>query len=332
LAGRALQVVWDARRSAAGSWFPAIWHDSQVRRLVLVGVLSVVAVAVLNPHGPALFRYSSELARHPNIPFMEEWKPLPPKSLFGYLFVASVLLLIPLLRWSPAPFTATQLLLLLGFGWESLAHNRFLVWWCMLYPWVVVPHLYALGQRWFPTLLADRSQANLRKTILAGAMVALLLVWSRPALWLLFGHAPLASQRVVNVTPYKVSRYLAEQYRKNPDLSRVVFTSETMGDYLLWDLRAEPPVRVFCYTHVHLLTPAHWLECMKVKSADYRWPQVLDRSGAQFIVVERSLYEHLIRQVLARPDEWEVVEDDPVFVARRKPAPPRASGSLPTHQ
>jgi hypothetical protein len=295
-----------------------------VRRLFLVAVLSVAAVALLNPHGPALFRHSSELARHPNISFMEEWKPLPPRSLFGYLFVFSVVLLVPLLRWSPAPFTATQVLLLLGFGWESLAHNRFLVWWCMLYPWVVVPHLHALGKRWFPPLLADRRPANLHRTVLAGSIALLLLVWSPPVLWLVFHQAPLGSQRVVNVTPYKASRYLAEQYRKHPEFSRVVFTSETMGDYLLWDLRAEPPVRVFCYTHVHLLTPEHWLECMKVKSADYRWPQVLDRYGAQFIVVERSLYEHLIQQVLARSDQWEVVEYEPVFVARRKPAPAKA--------
>jgi hypothetical protein len=150
-------------------------------------------------------------------------------------------------------------------------------------------------------------------------MVPLLLCWSAPAHWLVFNHAPLGSQRVVNVTPFRASRYLAEQYRKNPHLARVIFTSETMGDFLLWDLRAERPIRVFCYTHVHLFMPAHWMECMKVKSADHRWPQVLDRHGVQFLVVERSLYGHLIQQVRAMSDRWEVVEEEAVFVAKRKP-------------
>ena len=59
---------------------------------------------------------------------------------------------------------------------------------------------------------------------------------------------------------------------------------------------------------------------MKVKSADYRWPQVLDRYGEQFLVVERGMYDHLIRQVQAMPDRWQVVDEEPVFVARRKPA------------
>jgi hypothetical protein len=122
------------------------------------------------------------------------------------------------------------------------------------------------------------------------------------------------------VTPWRVSAYLKKQYTADPGLSRCVFTSETMGDYLLWDLRLEPPVRIFCYTHVHLLTPEHWQECLIVKSADRRWQEVLDRHGVEFLVVERNpLYEPLIRKVVEASTRWEPVPvDERIFVARRR--------------
>ena len=38
-------------------------------------------------------------------------------------------------------------MLLLVFGWQSLAHVRMLVWWIMVMPWVVLPHAQAVWQR-----------------------------------------------------------------------------------------------------------------------------------------------------------------------------------------
>ena len=74
LAGRVLQIAWDAVRDARpgmGPWpwavrtIRSVWGDAQTRRLGLVIVVALVAVAALNPHGPALFRYSSELRGTP---------------------------------------------------------------------------------------------------------------------------------------------------------------------------------------------------------------------------------------------------------------------------
>src|SRR5262249_53679541 len=109
-------------------------------------------------------------------------------------------------------------------------------------------------------------------------------------------------------------------------LGRCVFASETMGDYLLWDLRTDPPVRVFCYTHVHLLTPGHWWQAMAVKAGDPRWQQILDAHAVEFVVLEPYRYSYraggysdLIDQIVAAPEGWKVLSkpDDPVFLARR---------------
>ena len=216
------------------------------------------------------------------------------------------------------PFTATQLLLILAFGWQTLAHARVFVWWTTILPWVVVPHLYALFRRWDVFADEEKDQLNLRKTILAVMAAVVLLLWSRTAFWLLYGDAPAGSRLVVDATPLKAAAYLKKQYAANPSLSRCVFTSETVGEYLLWDLRLDPPARVFCYTHVHLLTEKHWEECLRVKNGDPGWQEILDRHKTAFLIVEPDLHVRLAKQVRAATDRWAIVPDmAPLLVARR---------------
>ena len=69
----------------------------------------------MNPHGPYLLYNSYALSQNPNIPTMEEWKPLPLQSAVHAVFFGSVLLLAVLLRLSPRRFTPAQVLLLARF-------------------------------------------------------------------------------------------------------------------------------------------------------------------------------------------------------------------------
>jgi hypothetical protein len=189
----------------------------------------------------------------------------------------------------------------------------------MVFAWVVVPHLQATCQRYLPRFLVETDTPDLKKTILAGLAAVALFLWSAPAVWLIWGDPPNGPKCVNGLTPLEASRYLAQEYAEHPDLPRCVFTDETMGDFLLWDLRLEPTVRVFAYTHVHLLTPEHWLECMRVKSGDRSWQAILDRHQVQFLVVDRNLHENLVAQVRAASDRWQIVSDKDIFVARRRP-------------
>jgi hypothetical protein len=318
LAGQALEMILQG--GSLRQRLSALIRDPQTRRLAAVTFLSLAGAALLNPHGPWLFLYSWRLSNHPNIQFMEEWKPLPVKGLSGYVFLASVLILAPLLRWSPRRFTPAQVLLLAVFGLQSLAHARVLVWWIMVFAWVVVPHLQATGRRYLPRFLVETDTPDLKKTILAGLAAVALFLWSGPAVWLLWGDVPNGPKCVNGLTPLETSRFLTKEYEEHPELPRCVFADETMGDFLVWDLRREPAVRIFAYTHVHLLTPDHWLECMAVKSGDRNWQAILDRHQVQFLVVDKNLHENLVRQVRAASERWQVVSDKPVFVARRKPA------------
>jgi hypothetical protein len=344
-AGRAVEVVCGEQWSLAAPRAPrerlrALFADLQFRRLALLVILSVLATMV-NPHGPLLLVRSYTLSQNPNIPTMEEWKPLPYGNEVHTAFLASVVLLAVLLRLSPRRFTPAQLLLLVGFGLQSVAHARMVVWWIMVFAWVAVPHLHAVAARYrrWPWL-DDSSVPSLRKTVLAVGMAVVLLLWSRPAFWLFHGEAPTAEKCVTAVTPRRVlAEVRAAEALRGPEWQQrpcVIFCSETLGDYLLWDAAHQPPgppIRLSCYTHVHLFTPEHWAKCVQVKNAAPGWQSVLDDMGADFIVLEDDLYEqtehrnagktpgifNLIDRVKAEPDRWQVISEPgaPVFVAQR---------------
>jgi hypothetical protein len=310
LVGRWVQVVWT-------SGLRGVWADAQVRRLALVIPLCTAAAAI-NPHGPALFVHIARLSSHPNIPDLAEWKPLPFNVPPGWVFLGSVALLVPLAWLNRRRWTPTQVLLLLVFGVQTVLHARVFVWWLMVFGWVVAPHLHALAERWRLPVTEDADRLSLRKTIFAAMAVVAVMLWSMPAQWLVWGDKPVGTQRVNPLTPVRASAYLKKQYDEQPDLRRVVFTTETSGEFLLWDLRPEPPVRVFCYTHVHLLTPEHWQEFLRVKNGDSEWEQILDRHCVAFVVIEPEQHTRLAAKLRAARDHWAIVPGmEPLLVARR---------------
>jgi hypothetical protein len=317
LVGRA----WDAG--------PKPWRDVGAGRMTAALFLSLLAAAFANPYGPGIVRASLALAQHPNIASLEEWKPLPLNRTTGYAFLATLVVVGLLLYRRPTRFTATQLLLLVGFGLETLIHRRVFVWYIMAFTWAVLPHLKAECEARLLNSFGPPRAPDWRWSLGAALGVPILLTWSAPAQWALTAgdsQPPSVLQgRVSRDTPVAASRLLREAYEADVDhkLGRCIFTSETMGEFLLWDLRLEPPVRIFCYTHVHLLTPEHWRDCLLVKFARPGWQDLLDREGVQFVVVETRLYSRrtgfsdLVDQIRADPERWQVLADEPVFVARR---------------
>lgn len=324
LAGRALEAA------RAGGWSPpAVWGDTATRRLALTLLLSPAAASI-NPHGPALLVYCLQLAGHPNIPTLEEWKPLPVLSPAGYAFLVSVGILAVLACLRPKRLTPTRVLLLLVFGLSTPLRARMMVWWCMVFPWAVLPLLQAAVVR-FGRRGGESARPDLRWTAGTVLGVPLLVAWSAPGLWLMMPHGPegaapaLKARRLSPETPVLAARLLREEYADGRGGRPIatVFASESAGDYLFWALRLEPRVRVSCYTHLHLLRPGHWQRCMAVKFADAGWQEILDQMGVQYLVLESRLYggpegfSRLIEAVRASPARWQILAEGPVFVARR---------------
>jgi hypothetical protein len=313
LAGQVLLVAWRAvRQGAAGlvRIVKVLATDLQTRRLSLVLLLSTAAVVVLTPDHLQLFVGSWELSHNPNIATMNEWRALPFNWFACVLMFGPALLAVTVLVLDRKQVSPLQVLLLVLFCWQAITHARMFVWWGMIATWVLLPHLRSVWRRGLPAWLAETDTPNLRRTIMAAMVAVVFVLWTPTARWLSFGEAPRGREWVHRQTPLKVAAYLREQYERDPSLARGVFCSETVGDYLLWDLRLDPPLRFSCYSHVHLLTPEHWYECLVVKTGAPGWEDVLCRWKVQFLVVEPSTWHtHLIEQITADPAHWEVVPD-----------------------
>jgi hypothetical protein len=201
----------------------------------------------------------------------------------------------------------------------------------MVFPWVALPLFHAICRKYRPSFLQETGRPDLRKTLLAATIVAILLSLSAPLGWLGWNEVPDGRKRVKDWTPVQVSRYLRTEYDPHPEYKPCIFTSETLGDYLLWDLRPKRPVRIFVYTHVHLLTPKHWQTYQQMRFGDPGWEKLMDDFQVQFVVLEYELYHqhpggtgisNLINRIQADPAHWEVIKgkdfEQAIFVARRK--------------
>src|SRR5262249_34342298 len=147
-----------------------------------------LAGVMVNPHGPALVLHTLRLSQHPNIAFMDEWKPLVLDCPAGISFLSMVGVVGALLFLSPKRFTPTQVLLLLAFGVLTLPGLRMWSGGVMIWPGVVLPHLQAWCRQFSPAGSAP-PRPDLRKTILATVAVLALLSFSTPAGWLFYGDA-----------------------------------------------------------------------------------------------------------------------------------------------
>jgi hypothetical protein len=201
-----------------------------------------------------------------------------------------------------------------------------MIWWFMVVPWLFCSQWPGIREGLASGWPNWESVPSLRKTMLAGLLLAILASWSLPARWVSTGEPGELGRSVFHATPWQ----LAEQLGRSegdalPQLGRElarrypggrfrggVFASETQGDYLVWALA--PKLPVFIYTHVHLFTPAAWRECNEVKFGGPAWRAVLDGRGINVVVAEAEMYPQL-RALLSADVEWQVVvdeTDDPV--------------------
>jgi hypothetical protein len=290
----------------------------------------------LNPHGPALFLYAVEIGRHPNIADLDEWRPLEislaPNGHWSHP-VSLVLVLLPL-AWGVRALSMSHVILIAIFWTWPWFQQRMFNWWLLLSPWLAMPLWAALGRKrnWKWTL--DPSTPSFRKTLLAGFVVIILLLWFAPVRWLLTLKPRSLEQSVSRGTPWKLAAQLqASPDAPDPELPKLaqelarrfpegrfagsIFASETLGDYLVWALPAEK-MPVLMYAHPHLFPPAHWRAFLNTKFGRTGWRQFLDDNQVNLVVVEAELSKDLVTAL--RADQgWTVILDETGDRAKRNP-------------
>jgi hypothetical protein len=327
LAGRSVAVCW-----GAGALNPLrSLADVQVRRLLLALLLSTAAVACLNPHGAAIFRDTVLLGRHPNVQFMDEWQPLDfsKAEALAVIYVASLVALAAAQLFSARWLSPGQALVLAAFAAGPLFHLRMMIWWFMVAAWLLAALWPGLREQLPQRLQQLRTVPSFRKTLLAAALVLILLSLSPAVQWAATGR-PMPRERVLFAgTPWKLADQLASPERPGElpalaaalqerypggRLTGCLFASETLGDYLVWALA--PGTDVFIYTHVHLFPYDVWRDCAAVKFAASNWREVLDRRRVNLLAFEPETYPQL-HAAVRQDGDWLVVLDEAGDPAKR---------------
>jgi len=341
-----LALVWLGRCLECGS-IRAAFADTQVRRLLLAGLVAAAAVAFVNPMGPRIYLLAVEFGGNPNLKSLQEWQPvdfLTPGTGFP-LYLATLVATLVTAALSPLRVTPTHYLLALTFGIAPLLQQRMLTWWCPLAIWQLVPHWAAVAERW--GLVWPASVPSLRKTVLAVLLVVPFVLLAPPMTWLQTGDLPSPGVTFRAGTPIELwttierpdlptsprMKPLAAALRERYPGRAVgpLFASEAIAELFYWrDLPGCPPI---WFTHAHLFPPAHWSAAFAAATGGPGWWEFLDRHRVNLIAVEPDFHRELVARVTAAADDWLVVLDetgadairDPrgrLFVAvRKKPLP-----------
>ncbi|WP_145244466.1 hypothetical protein [Urbifossiella limnaea] len=302
------------------------WNDDGVRRLALAWVLCVAAVAFLNPYGPGLFKRTLELSSHPTlIGGVSEWRPLGFEWAAGWhwVFMLSLVAIGLTQLAAPRAFPTGHTFLLLAFGLGVSLQTRFVIWWAMLVPFVLVPRWAELIAEWRAGRpAAEPAVPSLRKTALAVLVAWAFFMWTGLGAWAT-GGAPMPPETAVSAgTPWQLARQLRHPgdpaAEWNAELGAVlrgypggrfvgtVMATPMMGDYLMWEVGPEIPVT---YAHMHLFPPDYWEELGVVGRGSPGWWEVLDRYRVNLLVVEAE-YSGGLREQLRKTPGWKIVVDE----------------------
>ncbi|MCE9534486.1 MAG: hypothetical protein K8T89_25695 [Planctomycetes bacterium] len=312
------------RLSESGSTWRASIRQLDFQRLFLALMFSIVGVAILNPHGPMLYWYVITFSDRPNVRDLNEWRPLLFRAGPGphWIYIFSWILIFflwVLSRFSKIPYVVAAL----PFGVWPLFQERAMIWWLMLTPWLFAALAPIVARRFHWDERFSVSSPSFRKTILAGGVFCLFLLWIPPVQWLLRGKPQILEKSASAATCWRLGLELQAspetRGRWMPALANAlktypegrfqgrIFSSESLGDYLF---RVVPRgAEVMIGTHAHVFPVAHWRTSMAIKYALGDWRGWLAARRANLVVIEPDLYPELAKALRADPD-WQVVEDE----------------------
>src|SRR5207248_6887655 len=88
-----------------------------------------------------LFWDTMLMSRHPVVRLMDEWQPLFPGATQAvhWIYLVSLALVALTQVYAPRRLSPTQFLVILIFGVAPLVHQRLVVFWLLILPWLILP-------------------------------------------------------------------------------------------------------------------------------------------------------------------------------------------------
>jgi hypothetical protein len=283
-------------------------------RLALIAIVSGAAAAV-NPLGPGVYAYVVEILNNPSIKtLVEEWRPTTIQEPTGLALAASGLLLFVVLRASRGPLAATEVLVLLTFGYLALTSLRNVVWWGIVLAPILARHSSAVR---LPTWRIAGSTARQTETQspalfnLALAGVLLTLATLSP-LW----RPGLVDQVQGNRSSSNYAPAGTADFMTGLPNSRL-FNYQPWTGYLAWRLWPAHVPMVDGRVEAH--PSSVWGDYLAVSSAVATWESILDRYGVDLLVLHPWVQRDLAEAATATRRWTRIYQDDAAIVLARLP-------------
>ncbi len=312
-AGSAVETLWQTRNPLA------IFRNRSCWRWILLTELAAVAT-LLNPYGFELLVQTALFGSNPNLRDVMEWYPLKLIDLEGIQFCIAIVLMIVLLRHSRLKMRATDVLLLLLFGFAVAPTIRMIGWFAPIFTLAMIPHLTNICSRVWPAKSPVLQEANVeprQQSILrfAGTFACVMLVWCAfavaPISQPLLGGTPRPEESFYSKdTPHGVTKYLREHPPEG-----LVFAPQWWGDWLCW--AGPPDLKVFMTTTLHLAPAQVWRDYLRVARGEPGWERALDKYHVKTLVVHKELQVPLARNIRSTRLWRKVYEDDKGVVLER---------------
>ena len=307
LAGRAIDVF--RRTGRVSAWL----HDRRLYRLVLITEVAVAAT-LINPYGPAIYRFVLTFGANPNLQSITEWQTLDVRTWTGGTVLALLEVLAVLYRLTPRRISAWEPLALIGFAAAAFWSARMLAWWAPVAAYLAAVHGHAVWREWrhAPFVPAASPRAGLWTVAVVG-LAWIFIGFSPLGLKLIHGKNPDPRHALSAYTPFGAAAYL----QSHPPEGQV-FNIYEWGDYLEW---AGPEImQVFVNSHAHAVPPEVWHHYLQVIQQSNGWQEILDRYGVNTVILDRAVRDNLIK-ALKDDHDWRVGYEDhvaTVFVRRRR--------------
>lgn len=316
-AGRLVDVTVTSRRVFEGLC------DERFRQAVYLAELAAL-ISVAQPLGIRLW---GELIENGHSSVWQSRGAASPLVLFsatgaaiGSAWIAGAVLL----RLSPRPIVATDVILF-GLGsFAAIANQMMSIWALPLMLWVLLPHLSEVLER-LGLFAAKKSRLKFESRDSVPPLAFAFTMLSILALWCGFALSPISNpilggrprplrEIMSKNTPFAFSKYLTES---NSVPAGLVWVPEDWGDWLSFN--GPPGLKISANSQIQLLTNRQKSDIDQVNRADGNWTKTLDRYGVELLVVDKQRQSRLVDAALAQSPEWSVCfEDDQALVLRRK--------------
>jgi hypothetical protein len=275
-------------------------------RPLYLATAGTFAATLLNPSGTGIFGYVLKLLTDPpSQELVNEWQPPTTHSIAGFVFFASILVLLAAFALARRQPTITDVLLVGAFLWWAWNGQRYVVWYGMIAMPMVAQSLAALRA---PKPRAPRApQMTIPSTLIALALLGVLIAVQPPfkaGLALpqpykaMFADMQGAPELYSADTPVAAAEYL----RAHPIDGRL-FNEMGYGSYLDWALY--PTTQVFVDPRVELYPLAVWQDYLEIR--DSRDPNALliDKYDVQRVLLDQFIQPKLAAALAGDTKHWQ---------------------------